>query len=74
MPAAISVGNNPTFDGVPEKQVEAFVLDRTLDLYDLTVEVEFVERVRGMAKFDSLNELIDQMADDTTRVRGILGV
>ena len=74
MPAAISVGNNPTFDGVPEKQVEAFVLDRTLDLYDLTVEVEFVERVRGMAKFDSLNDLIDQMADDTMRVRGILGV
>ncbi len=72
MPAAVSVGNNPTFDGVPEKQVEAFVLDRTLDLYHRTVEVEFVERVRGMAKFDSLNELIDQMADDTARVRNIL--
>ena len=74
MPAAISVGNNPTFEGVPEKQVEAFVLDRTLDLYDRIVEVEFVERVRGMAKFDSLNELIDQMADDTQKVRGILEV
>ena len=72
MPAAISVGNNPTFEGVPEKQVEAFVLDRILDLYDRVVEVEFVERVRGMAKFDSLNELIDQMADDTQKVRGIL--
>ena len=72
MPAAISVGNNPTFEGVPEKQVEAFVLDRTLDLYDRVVEVEFVERVRGMAKFDSLNELIDKMADDTQKVRGIL--
>ena len=74
MPAAISVGNNPTFEGVAEKQVEAFVLDRTLDLYDLVVEVEFVERVRGMAKFNSLNELIDQMADDTQKVRGILTV
>ena len=74
MPAAVSVGNNPTFEGVPEKQVEAFVLDRTLDLYDRVVEVEFVERVRGMAKFDSLNELIDQMADDTQKVRGILRV
>lgn len=74
MPSAISVGNNPTFDGVPEKQVEAFVLDRTLDLYDRTVEVEFVDRVRGMAKFDTLNALIDQMADDTHKVRGILGL
>ena len=74
MPAAISVGNNPTFEGVAEKQVEAFVLDRTLDLYDRVVEVEFVERVRGMAKFDSLNELIDKMADDTQKVRGILEV
>ena len=34
LPAAISVGTNPTFDGV-ERRVEAYVLDRTdLDLYD----------------------------------------
>lgn len=72
MPAAISIGNNPTFDGVPERQVEAHVLDRDLDLYDKIVSVEFVERVRGMTKFDSFDELVVQMGHDTERVREVL--
>lgn len=69
MPAAISIGNNPTFDGVPARQVEAYVLDTEIDLYDLEVEVEFAERVRGMERFDSLDALIDRMGLDTQRVR-----
>lgn len=69
MPAAISVGNNPTFEGVPQKQVEAHVLDRDLDLYGKRVEVSFVDRVRRMAKFDSLDELSAAIADDVERVR-----
>ncbi len=69
MPAAISIGNNPTFDGVPARQVEAYVLDRDLDLYGAEVEVEFVERVRGMVRFDSLDELIERMGEDTEQVR-----
>ena len=72
MPAAISIGNNPTFEGVPERQVEAHVLDEDLDLYDRIVELEFVDRIRGMAKFDSLDELIAQMGQDTLDVRGVL--
>ena len=72
MPAAISVGNNPTFEGVPHKQVEAHVLDRDLDLYGATVEVLFLDRVRGMEKFDSLDELVSAIAVDVTRVRELL--
>ena len=74
LPAAISVGNNPTFDGVPEQQVEAYVLDADLDLYDKTVEVVFVDFVRGMLKFDGIEPLLAQMADDVERTRGILAV
>lgn len=72
MPAAISIGNNPTFEGVPARQVEAYVLDADLDLYDRVVEVEFVDRVRGMERFDSLDELIARMGLDTERVRELL--
>ncbi|GGF02357.1 bifunctional riboflavin kinase/FAD synthetase [Mycetocola zhadangensis] len=72
LPAAISVGNNPTFDGVPQKQVEAFVLDREIDLYDQVVEVQFVERIRGMVAFTGIEPLIVQMADDVERVRQLL--
>lgn len=69
MPAAISIGNNPTFEGVPARQVEAYVVDRDLDLYGAEVEVEFTQRVRGMLRFDSLDALIERMAEDTARVR-----
>jgi len=73
-PAAISVGNNPTFDGVPERQVEAYVLDRDIDLYDKTVTVSFVDHIRGMEKFDGIPALIAGIENDVARVRDILGV
>jgi riboflavin kinase/FMN adenylyltransferase len=73
-PAAISVGTNPTFDGVRERRVESYVLDRTdLDLYDVEVEVSFVERLRGMVAFESVDKLVAQMNDDVRRARELLG-
>jgi riboflavin kinase/FMN adenylyltransferase len=72
-PAAISVGNNPTFEGVPQKQVEAYVLDRDLDLYDHVVAVEFAHRIRGMEKFEGIEALISQMGHDVDRARVLLG-
>ena len=71
-PAAISVGNNPTFEGVPKKQVEAYVLDRDIDLYDHVVDVEFVERIRGMVAFTTIDDLIVQMRRDVDEVRGLV--
>jgi len=72
-PAAISVGTNPTFDGDRERRVESYVLDRTdLDLYGVEVEVSFVERLRGMVKFDSIEGLVKTMNDDVRRARELL--
>lgn len=71
-PAAISVGDNPTFEGVAPKQVEAYVLDRDLDLYDHLVDVEFVERIRGMVAFTSIPDLIETMRGDVERAKQIL--
>jgi riboflavin kinase/FMN adenylyltransferase len=71
-PAAISVGNNPTFHGVAQKQVEAYVLDRELDLYGHIVEVSFVDRIRGMVAFTGIDPLIVQMRDDVDRIRVLL--
>ncbi|WP_448004052.1 bifunctional riboflavin kinase/FAD synthetase [Agromyces bauzanensis] len=71
-PAAISVGDNPTFEGVPKKQVEAYVLDRDLDLYDHVVDVEFVERLRGMVAFTNVPDLIETMRGDVDRARAVL--
>lgn len=73
LPAAISVGTNPTFTDVAERTVEAYVLDRVdLELYDEQVGIDFVTRLRGNVKFESIDELQDQMSRDVTVARSIL--
>lgn len=72
--AAVSIGNNPTFEGVPDKQVEAHAIDQSFDLYGKTVEIEFVEFIRGMRKFDGMDALAAQMGADEQRIRSILGL
>jgi riboflavin kinase/FMN adenylyltransferase len=72
LPAAISVGTNPTFDGV-DRRVEAHVLDRDdLELYGEQVAVEFTERLRETVRFDSVDDLVRQMDLDVARARGLL--
>ncbi|GAA3000837.1 bifunctional riboflavin kinase/FAD synthetase [Streptomyces fulvorobeus] len=67
MPAAISVGTNPQFNGT-ERTVEAYAIDRVdLELYGLYVGVDFLTYVRGMMKFDSIDELLVAMAADVKR-------
>jgi riboflavin kinase/FMN adenylyltransferase len=74
-PAAVSIGNNPTFEGVPDKQVEAHALDEVgLDLYDRPAEIAFVEYIRGMRKFSGPEALAEQMGADERRIREVLGV
>jgi riboflavin kinase/FMN adenylyltransferase len=71
LPAAISVGSNPTFDGT-RRVVESYVLDRTdLELYDVTVGIGFVARIRDMERFDSIDDLLVAMHRDVDRVREI---
>lgn len=72
LPAAVSVGTNPTFDG-HQRRVEAYVLDRTdLDLYGERVAVEFVDHLRPTLKFDSIDALVEQMQQDVASCRAIL--
>ncbi|MDQ0789554.1 riboflavin kinase/FMN adenylyltransferase [Streptomyces sp. B3I7] len=72
MPAAISVGTNPQFDGT-ERTVEAYAIDRVgLDLYGLHVAVDFLSYVRGQATFDSLEALMTQMTHDVDHCRRLL--
>ena len=71
-PAAISVGTNPTFDGV-ERRVEAYVLDRDdLELYDVEVAIDFYARLRGQVKYAGREALITQMRQDVEQVRHVL--
>jgi riboflavin kinase/FMN adenylyltransferase len=71
--AAISVGTNPTFDGV-HRRVEAYVIDEghDLELYGEHLVVEFAHHLRGMEKFASVDDLVDQMAKDVANARARL--
>ncbi len=69
--AAGSVGTNPTFSG-RERRVEAFVLDVDEDFYGEQVALDFVQRLRGMWRFDTAEQLVSQMHDDVARAREVL--
>jgi riboflavin kinase / FMN adenylyltransferase len=69
MPAAISIGTNPTFGGTL-RRVEAHVLDRDdLELYGEHVAVDFAVRLRKTLRFDSVPALVAQMARDVAQTR-----
>lgn len=69
--AAVSVGTNPTFSG-RQRTVEAYVLDVEEDFYGHQVSLDFVERLRGMERYDSVDALVDQMNKDVERTREVL--
>ncbi len=72
LPAAISIGTNPTFDGT-QRRVEGYVLDRTdLDLYGERVSYELVKRLRPTVKYEGIDALLEQMNTDVEQCREIL--
>jgi riboflavin kinase/FMN adenylyltransferase len=73
LPAAISIGTNPTFAG-RERRVEAFVLDADpgLDLYGERVGVAFTDRLRATERFATVEELTAQMDRDVSSTREAL--
>jgi len=71
LPAAVSVGSNPTFSG-RERTVEAYVLDQDADYYGENVGLDFVARLRDMERFATVAELRAQIADDVSDTRRLL--
>lgn len=62
-PAAISIGANPTFND-PVRSVEAHIIGRDADLYDSYAEVEFIDFLRFMKKFSSIDSLLEAIKKD----------
>jgi len=70
LPAAVSIGTNPTFADVAERRIEAYVLDRTdLDLYGKVIDLDFLDFVRPMVQFNDLADLLKAMANDVDIAR-----
>lgn len=68
---AANLGIRPSFDP-PKELLEPHFFDFSDDLYGKTIEVEFHSFIRPEKKFDSLDELMKQMARDCDTARTIL--
>lgn len=67
-----SLGVRPTFEDGGQRLLEVFVFDFSGDLYGAKLEVDFIERLRGEEKFDSVEALVTQMNADVAAARRLL--
>jgi riboflavin kinase/FMN adenylyltransferase len=67
--AAVNVGVRPTFGTGRAVLVEAFLIDREVDLYGQTLKIDFFTRLRGERRFESVDALVQQMHRDVERTR-----
>lgn len=71
--AAVSVGVRPTFGTGRAVLVEAYLLDRDEDLYGRILRVDFIARLRGERRFETIEALVEQMALDVQETRRLCG-
>jgi riboflavin kinase / FMN adenylyltransferase len=69
--AAVNVGVRPTFKTGRGLLVEAYILDFDRDIYDRPLRLDFLERLRGEKRFDSVEALVEQMGRDVSETRRI---
>ena len=69
---ALNIGTRPTFNG-SELRIEVYILDFNEEIYGAKIHVSFIEFIRADKKFDSVDALVVQIADDVAKARGILG-
>jgi riboflavin kinase/FMN adenylyltransferase len=72
LPAAVSIGTNPTFSG-RERRVEAYVLDFEGDLYGERLALDFVQRLREQRAYAGVESLVAQIHEDVAQTREMLG-
>lgn len=71
-PAATHIGPNLTFDKDGELKVETHILDFSGDLYGRLLQVDFIDKVRDIVRFDSVADLVRQMHQDIALTRQIV--
>jgi riboflavin kinase / FMN adenylyltransferase len=69
--AATNVGVRPTFKTGRGLLVEAFLLDFEGDIYDHELGLDFLARLRGERRFDSVEALVEQMGQDVVETRRV---
>jgi riboflavin kinase/FMN adenylyltransferase len=69
--AATNVGVRPQFVTGRGELIEAFLIDWSGDLYGQKIRIEFLRRLRGERRFDSVDALVEQMGRDVDEARSL---
>jgi riboflavin kinase/FMN adenylyltransferase len=69
--AMTSIGHNPTFKG-RYLTVESYLLDFSDNCYGEKLEVDFIQRVRGVIRFETVEALVAQLREDEIKARSVL--
>lgn len=59
-----NIGHNPTFNFQAELRVEVHIFDMDLNIYNEIIDVNFIEKIRDEKKFNSVDELKEQLTKD----------
>jgi riboflavin kinase/FMN adenylyltransferase len=68
---ALHLGPRPTFRGSPPT-IELHLMDFEGDIYGEEIRVDFIQRIRDVQPFGSVEALVRQMRADVEEARGIL--
>lgn len=70
-PAMTNIGTRPTFGGGP-RLIEVYLIDYNGDLYGQELAIDIIERLRDEKKFDTPEQLIEQIAEDVKKGKAML--
>lgn len=67
--AVTNVGTRPSVDNEQDVTIESYILDFSEDIYDAEVQLEFVQYIRPIRKFENLEAVKQQVVQDIKKVR-----
>lgn len=67
----LDIGHRPTFNNGKDKSIEVNILDFSSDIYEQSIRITFVSRIRSDIKFKKVEDLIAQLHRDEEDVRKI---
>ena len=68
----LNIGRRPTLDNGDDRSIEVHIFDFDRDIYREPLRLSFVRRIREERKFDSVDQLAEQLHRDATAIRALL--
>ena len=68
----LNIGRRPTLDNGDDRSIEVHIFDFDRDIYHEPLRLSFIRRIREERKFDSVDQLTEQLHRDATAIRALL--